>query len=123
MVNGQIAGERDQDFFKFAVKAGDVVVCDVMAARIGSPLDPVVSITDAHGKRIATQEVRVGADPVLAFKAPATGEYRLHVANLGFPGGPAYVYRVTLSTGALRSVCLSIRSAEPVKRERWICTR
>ena len=98
VVNGQIAGERDQDFFVFAGKAGDVVVCDVMASRIGSPLDPVIAITDARGQRQEVQEVRAGGDPVLAFRVPATGDYRLHVANLGYGGGPAYVYRITVST-------------------------
>jgi len=98
VINGQIAGERDQDFFEFAAKAGEVVVCDVLSARIGSPLDPILTITDARGTRMETQEVRVGSDPVLAFKAATAGKYRLHVANLGFAGGPAYVYRITLST-------------------------
>jgi hypothetical protein len=97
VVNGQIAGERDEDYFVLAAAAGDVVTCDVMAARIGSPLDPVVTITDAAGARLPVQEVRVGADPVVAFRAPAAGDYRVHVANLGYPGGPAYVYRLTLT--------------------------
>lgn len=98
VVNGQIAGERDEDYFVFAADAGAVVVCDVMAGRIGSLLDPVVTVTDAKGRRVAVQEVRIGPDPVVAFRVPGTGDYRLHVANLGFGGGPAYVYRATLST-------------------------
>lgn len=98
VVNGQIAGERDEDYFVLAAKAGDVVTCDVTAARIGSPLDPVVTVTDANGARLAVQEVRVGADPVVAFRAPVTGDYLVHVANLGYPGGPAHVYRLTLTT-------------------------
>lgn len=98
VLNGQIAGERDQDFYTFAAKAGEVVVCDVMAVRIGSPLEPVLTITDASGRRIEPDEVRAGGDPVLAFRAAADGDYRLHVANLGSGGGPAYVYRITVST-------------------------
>jgi hypothetical protein len=98
VVNGQIAGERDQDFFVFAAKAGEVVVCDVMAARIGSPLEPVIAITDTQGKRLEVDEIRVGNDPVISFRVPADGDYRMHVANLGFGGGPAYVYRITVST-------------------------
>jgi hypothetical protein len=98
VVNGQIAGERDQDFFVFAAKAGEVVVCDVMAARIGSPLDAVIAITDLSDKRQDVDEIRIGNDPVVSFRVPATGDYRLHVANLGFGGGPAYVYRITVTT-------------------------
>jgi len=99
VVNGQIAGERDQDYFIFSVNEGAVVVCDVMAARIGSPLEPVVAITDPQGRRLEAQETRVSTDPVLSFRAPKTGDYRLHIANLSFYGGPAYVYRITLTTG------------------------
>ncbi len=98
VVNGQIAGERDLDFFVFAAKAGEVVVIDTMAARIGSPLDPVVEITDAKGKRMDVEQVRVGTDPVLAFRIPATGVYRVSIANVSFHGGPQYVYRMTVST-------------------------
>src|SRR5207248_5943074 len=70
VVNGQIAGERDQDFFVFAAKAGEVVVCDVLAARIGSPLDAVIAITDVHDKRQVVDEIRVGNDPVVSFRVP-----------------------------------------------------
>jgi hypothetical protein len=97
-VNGQIAGERDIDFFVFKAKKGDVVVCDVLAERIGSPLDPVVEVRDAKGRRVQLQEVRVGKDPVVAFKVTADGDYTLNIANVSFHGGPEYVYRMTLST-------------------------
>jgi hypothetical protein len=99
VLNGQIAGERDQDFFVFHVKAGQTVVCDVMAARIGSPLEPVIAITGPQGNRVEVDELRVGTDPLFSFRAAADGDYRLHVANLSFYGGPAYVYRITLTTG------------------------
>jgi hypothetical protein len=98
VVNGQIAGERDLDFFVFAAKVGEVVVLDVLANRIGSSLDPVVEINDLKGRRMEVEEVRLGTDPVLAFRVPATGDYRVSIANVGFHGGPQYVYRMTIST-------------------------
>jgi hypothetical protein len=98
VVNGQIAGERDLDFYLFSAHAGEVVVFDVMAARLGSPLDPVLEIADLAGRRMEVEEVRAGTDPVLAFRAPATGDYRVSVANVSFHGGPQYVYRMTVST-------------------------
>jgi hypothetical protein len=97
-LNGQIAGERDLDYFRFEAVAGDVVNVDVAAARLGSPLDPVVEVYDRPGRRLAVEEIRVGSDPVLAFRVAAAGEYRLLVSNLDFHGGPHYVYRITVST-------------------------
>ncbi len=98
VVNGQIAGERDQDFFVFSATAGKVVTCDVMASRIGSPLEPAIALTDGKGRRIEYDESRIGGDPVVSFRAAATGDYRLHIANLGYGGGPAYVYRISVTT-------------------------
>jgi hypothetical protein len=98
VVNGQIAGERDIDYFTFSARAGETVVCDVMAARIGSPLEPVLQLRDAHGRQVRGDEVRVGNDPVLAFRIPQDGDYSMLVANLGQGGGPEYVYRITVST-------------------------
>lgn len=98
VINGQIAGERDLDFFVFAAKRAEVVIFDVLAARIGSPLDPVVEISDLQGRRMEVEEVRRGTDPVLAFRVPTTGDYRVSIANVGFRGGPQYVYRMTIST-------------------------
>ncbi len=97
-INGQIAGERDLDYFRFEAAAGEVVSIEVAAARLGSPLDPVIEVLDAEGRRLNVEELRVGSDPVLALRAPASGEYALLVSNLNFRGGPQYVYRITVST-------------------------
>ncbi len=96
-INGQIAGECDLDYYRFQANVGDVVYVDMVAARLGSALDPVVQLYDSAGHRIAAQELRIGADPVLAFRADSTGEYRLMISSVTFRGGPAFVYRVTVS--------------------------
>jgi len=97
-VNGRIAGEYDRDYFVFAADAGDEVLIDVVAARIGSSLDPIVDIRTPNGRRVETQERRVGSDPAIRFAAPATGDYQLSIAHVGFQGGPAHVYRATIAT-------------------------
>ncbi|MDB5387897.1 MAG: hypothetical protein JWM11_3543 [Planctomycetaceae bacterium] len=98
VVNGQIAGERDLDYFRFTGIENDVVSIDVAAARLGSSLDPVVELTDENGRRLPIEGFRIGSDPVLVFRVPKSGEYRLLVTNLNFRGGPQYVYRITIST-------------------------
>lgn len=97
-LNGQIAGERDLDYFRFTASENEVVTVDVAAARLGSQLDPVIELQDAQGRRLPVEEFRVGSDPVLALRVPKTAEYRLLVSNLNFRGGPQYVYRITIST-------------------------
>jgi hypothetical protein len=106
-INGRIAGESDLDYFVFTATRGDLVVCDMVAGRIGSPLDAVVEFTDGSGGRVGTTELRIGADPIVALRAPSTGEYRMLVSNVGFYGSPAHVYRATLfAIGDLSGVAL-----------------
>ena len=102
-INGRIFGERDLDWYRFSARKGEVVVAEVVACRLGSPLEPIVEFRDAEGKSLAAGEIKLGGDPVLALAAPADGEYRLLVGNLGVKGGPQYVYRVTLSTAPFPS--------------------
>lgn len=96
-LNGQIDAERDMDYFTFTANKDEIIVADVVAARIGSPLETVVDFRDEAGRRLRTQEVRIGNDQVVAIKAPATDKIRFSVANLSVAGGPNYVYRITLS--------------------------
>jgi hypothetical protein len=47
---------------------------------------------------VAADELRLGSDPLLAFRVPSGGDYKLLVSNVSFHGGPAHVYRITLRT-------------------------
>lgn len=96
-INGQIAGERDIDCFVFSASAGQTVIADMFAARIGSPLEPVFELYSADGRRLPAETHRVADDNVLSFRVPAAGDYVLQIANVSFRGGPEFVYRVTLS--------------------------
>lgn len=96
-INGQIAGERDLDYYRFAVAAGQTVRCEVVSTRLGSPLEPLLEVRDDLGRRVDVVEQRIGCDPVVRFRAPRTGDYTLMISNLGYHGGPQYVYRATLA--------------------------
>ena len=96
-INGQIAGERDTDYFQFSLEKGETLTAEVTAARLGSPLETVIELRDAAGRSVAAEELRAGNDPVLVFRAPARGDYQIFVANLGFRGGAQFVYRLTLT--------------------------
>ena len=96
-VNGQIHGERDLDYFAFKLDAGQVVYCEVIARRIGSRLEPALAILDSSGKRLKWQKDFIGDDPLLAFKAPASGTYLLQIGNVSFHGSPSHVYRINLT--------------------------
>ncbi len=96
-INGQIYGERDADYFRFQLKAGESVSCEVLAGRIGSRLDPLVELLNADGSPAVAQQIHLGSDPLLVYRANVGGEYLLRVANVTFHGSPAHVYRINLT--------------------------
>jgi len=53
IVNGRIDHPGDWDVFRFEGRTGDLVVAEVYARRLDSPLDSVLKLTDAGGKQLA----------------------------------------------------------------------
>lgn len=98
-LNGQIHGERDADHYQFSLKAGNIVSCEVIAGRLGSPLDPVVDLLDTDGLPVTVQRVHIGSDPVLVFHADTDRDVILRIANVTHRGDPSFVYRIDLRTG------------------------
>jgi hypothetical protein len=48
----------DEDYFRFHARKGESVTIDVAAARLGSPLDSVIEVLDAHGDPIPRATLR-----------------------------------------------------------------
>lgn len=104
-IDGRISPTRasagpDADCYRFVAQKGQKLVLEVTARRCGSPLDSVLSILDAAGKELATNDDAVGKDSRLAFTAPATGEYLARVTDLQERGGPEYTYRLSIALAA-----------------------
>jgi len=103
VVNGRISQEGDWDVFQFAGREGDVVVAEVFARRLGSPLDSTLRLTDAKGRELAVNddhEDRAAgltthhADSRLRTTLPEDGTYCLHLGDTQARGGAAYTYRL-----------------------------
>ncbi len=96
-LNGQIEGERDLDYFAFDLNKDTSLTIEVVSRRLGSPLEPLVEVLDDAGQSVECLRYKSGSDPVIAFRSPRTGRYRLMIGHLGFQGGPQFVYRINLS--------------------------
>ena len=97
---GHIDRPGDRDVWSFAAKQGEPLSLDVQAARLGSPLSPVVVVRDSAGKELARADALAsgGNDPQLAFNAPADGTYFVEVGErFASRGGAAFVYRLRLA--------------------------
>jgi Bacterial pre-peptidase C-terminal domain len=98
-INGRIFPREDVDIWTFSARTGDVVSCQVAAARIGSPLDARLEVRGADGRLVAENAEVPGPDAGLHFRAPADGEYQLRICDSAFRGNQDYVYRLTVTKG------------------------
>ena len=106
IVNGRIQRPGDWDQFRFKGRAGDAIVAEVTAHRLESPLDSVLELTDAAGRRVAWnddfEDKGAGlethhADSRLTATLPATGTYFVRLGDIQHKGGPEYAYRLRIS--------------------------
>jgi hypothetical protein len=106
IVNGRIDRPGDRDVFRFEGRAGQEVVAEVHARRLGSPLDSILKLTDADGKVLAQNDdhedkacglITHHADSWLSARLPAGGTYYLHLGDVQNQGGPEYAYRLRIS--------------------------
>ena len=98
-VNGEITSIDDQDSFSFNLKKDAKLICEVMAQRIGSPLDSYLVLQDANGAEVAKSGQGNGLDSLLNYTAPEAGKYTLHIRDIRYKGGNGFRYR--LSVGEL----------------------
>jgi hypothetical protein len=91
--------------FRFEGRAGDQFVAEVVARRLDSPLDSILVLTDAAGKRLAFNDdfedkgaglTTHHADSYLLVTLPATGAYFVHLTDAQQKGGADYFYRLRL---------------------------
>jgi hypothetical protein len=97
IINGVIDHPQDVDVFRFEGKAGQRIVCEVRAAKLGSALDSIVTLFDANGHTlISNDDYNGSADSLVDFELPKSGAYFLSVMDANDQGSPAHSYRLTL---------------------------
>ncbi|HEY3396111.1 MAG TPA: PPC domain-containing protein [Armatimonadota bacterium] len=105
IVNGRIGSPGDVDVYSFEGTAGQEIVAEVWARRLGSPLDAALRLADATGATVAANDDHTDpefgllthhADPYLRVKLPADGTYLVYVRDAQREGGEAYGYRLQL---------------------------
>jgi hypothetical protein len=98
-INGRIYPREDIDIWCFQAEAGQSYTCEVMASRLGSPLDSHLEVVGPDGKQIAENTDSIGTDSLLRFSAPVDGMYQVRIHDINFGGLQHYVYRLTISDG------------------------
>lgn len=106
IVNGRMDRAGDWDVFEVAGRAGQTIVAEVTARRLGSLLDSFIKVTSADGKVIALNDDHFDAgsglntnhaDSYLMVKLPADGKYYIHIGDTTRHAGKEYAYRLRIS--------------------------
>lgn len=106
IVNGRADRPGDWDVFEVDGKAGETIVAEVQARRLGSPYDSFVKVSSADGKIIALNDDHEDAasgwntdhaDSYLMVKLPADGKYFVQVGDTRRQAGPEFAYRLRIS--------------------------
>jgi len=106
VVNGRIQKPGDIDYYQFTAKKGEKLVMDVMARRLGSPLDSILTLLDAKGNLLAENDdwtdltdspATHHADSHLLYTFGVAGAYTLRLRDIQGNGGEEYAYRLTVA--------------------------
>ena len=106
IVNGRVNQPGEWEYFQFKGRAGEAVEAEVYARRLDSPLDSVLTLTDASGKVLAANDDFVDesaglitdqADSRILVHLPADGSYFLRLGDTQQNGGPQVAYRLRVS--------------------------
>ncbi|MEI7904948.1 MAG: PPC domain-containing protein, partial [Candidatus Firestonebacteria bacterium] len=104
VVNGRIESPGMPDFYSFSGKAGEEVVIETSARRLGSPLDSWLAVFNSAGEKLAENdddpqykwygELTHHSDSSITLKIPKDGSYLIKLKDLQNKGGPEYAYRL-----------------------------
>jgi len=96
--NGVLITKGDAAFFRFTAKKDQNLDFQIYARRLGSPLDSVLTVFDAKGKSLGTNDDAAGnPDSAVRLKIPEDGDYTVKVADQLARGGPRFTYRIEIA--------------------------
>ena len=96
-VTGLIQEAGDVDVFRFEGSAGETIRVEVVAAAAGSALDSLVSVQDAAGRILATNDDASGqADSILECDLPKSAAYYINLTDAHDKAGPTHAYLLRL---------------------------
>lgn len=94
---GRIESPNDVDVYSLDVQAGQKLLCEVHAERLGSAMDALLTVYDASGRILATHDdLAESRDARLELTVPAVGKLFVVVQDANDQGGPANPYRLSV---------------------------
>jgi WD40 repeat protein len=107
----------DSDEWEVPVRAGQTIIFDLAAKSLASKANAVITLSDTQGKVLASNNDYDGADPLIAWKAPADGNYRLRVSDLMLGASSDHFYRLAIGALPLVTGCYPISAQTNVETQ------
>jgi hypothetical protein len=106
VTEGRIEKPGESKYVKFHADKGQKLVMEVQARRFGSPLDSILTLTNAQGQVLAENDdwtdplasaTTHQADSRIAYTFAAAGEYTVRLRDVQGKGGDDYAYRLIIA--------------------------
>jgi hypothetical protein len=115
---GIISEKKDHDWFRFTAKKDQQLTIKVLALSLRSPLDSVMVLRGADGKKIASNDDQGNLDSSLAWACPADGEYSIEVFDKLLNGQSDFTYRIEIAAKA-PAISAGLPTVERVQTQKW----
>ena len=101
IINGRSNAATDVDFFRVSVKAGQTLVLRSEAEKIDSPLQPMIQLFNASGRRLGESRRILAQEAAIVFTAVQDEELVVRVQDAVYGGGDQFVYRLSFDSRPL----------------------
>ncbi|MBI1346915.1 hypothetical protein GC163_11575 [bacterium] len=114
-VDGNV-GNLSVQYFKFTATEGQRLSFEVLARRIGSPLDPMIRLLNLQGRELAFSDDAPGlsGDAQLSHTFTVAGDYLLELRDIKYQGGP-YRLRIGDFPAATTAYPMAIQRGKPAQ--------
>ena len=97
-INGRANGGTDVDFFRIPIAASQTLVIRSQAARVDSPMQPLLQLFSSTGRRLVESRRVFAREASLVWTATHAEDLILRVQDMVYGGGDQFVYRLTFDT-------------------------
>lgn len=111
-ISGRIDRKGDLDYFRIKAAAAGSLTFDLFARRIGSRIEPILTIYDAAGKQLQQNDDADGKDSRFNFTVEAGAEYIVMVRSQDHNFGSEAFYRLDISPPAGQDFRLTVTPDE-----------
>jgi hypothetical protein len=115
VIDGRIEKDGIRDFYRFRLEKPQHVALEVWSRRLGTPMDPDLSLYDSTGKMLGSDDDSRGRDSRMERDLPA-GEFGVRVRDIDDRGGFAFPYRLFIAPSQPRFHLVATPDAPTIAR-------